>query len=135
MNRVTERSLVFGSDIERQALTKAFFALVDHWQLTHEETARLLGWTYANKRTAIETMRRNDSVLPPDQDKYLRVKDLINIHKSLRVLFPNQRELVYEWVKQPRKRFGGYSALDVMIQDGLSGISAIRQYLDYERTR
>jgi len=122
------------SAAERTALGKAYFRLTDHWGLTNDQTARLLGWSYANKRTKIENMRSGNTPLPQDQDKFERVQDLINIHKSLRVLFPNQRNLVYKWVKVPRERFGGHSALDVMLEDGKLGIRAIRRYLDYERT-
>ena len=49
--------------------------------------------------------------------------------------FPKSWSGVYEWVKVKRERFGGYSALDVMLEDGKEGIHAIRCYLDHERTR
>ncbi len=126
---------IYGTDTQRLTLGTAFFKLADHWGLTNEETARLLGWSYGNKRTKIDNMRDGNTPLPADQDKFKRVTDLVNIHKSLRVLFPNERKLVYEWVKVPRERFGGYSALDVMLEDGQIGIAAIRRYVDYERTR
>lgn len=135
MRHAQRKEAFHGTQEERRALTKAYFNLVKHWELSNEETARLLGWTYENKRTKIENMRRNVTALPLDQDKFERVRDLINIHKTLRILFPNQRNLVYQWVKVPRERFGGHSALDVMLEDGQVGIAAIRQYLDYERTR
>ena len=125
----------FGTEDQRYALNKAFFNLTKHWQLSNEQIARLFGWTYSSKRTKLDNMRAGKTPLPEDQDKFERVQDLINIHTSLRVLFPNRRKLVYEWVKVPRERFGGYSALDIMLEDGKSGISAIRRYLDYERTR
>ena len=72
-----------------------------------------------------------------DEDKIDRVVDLVNIHKSLRVLFPapTERRRVYEWVKVKRERFGGHSALDIMLSEGKNGIHAIRRYLDHERTR
>lgn len=130
-----EARRVFGSDEQRQALSKAFVKLADHWALTREQTARLLGWTYSSQRTKIDNMRKGVTGLPPDQDKVERVQDLLNIHKSLRILFPNQRALVYQWVNVPRERFGGYSALDIMFENGKAGICAIRRYLDYERTR
>lgn len=129
-----EKQQILDTGAARSALSKAYFRLADHWGLTNEQTARLLGWSYANKRTKIDNMREGRMPLPQDQDKLERVQDLINIHKSLRVLFPNQRNLVYAWVKVPRERFGGHSALDVMLEDGKFGIRAIRRYLDYERT-
>lgn len=119
----------------RKALTKAFFSLTDHWELTRQEEASLLGWDYSEKRTTLDSMRRGKTIIDIDQDKIERMIDFINIHKSLRILFPYDRDAIYKWVKIKRERFGGYSALDIMLQQGKIGIRAIRHYLDYERTR
>ncbi len=118
----------------RQTLAKGFFNLTQHWGLSREEEANLLGWSYNEKRTLLDNMRKGKTPLPKDRDKCERVIDLLNIHKSLRVLFPYDQKAVYEWVKIPRERFGNHSALDIMFEEGKEGIIAIRQYLDYERT-
>lgn len=123
------------SDLSRKALTKAFFALTAHWDLSRNEEARLLGWTYGEKRTTLDAMRKGKTAIDNDADKLERMIDLVNIHKCLRVLFPYDRSAVYAWVKTKRDRFGGYSALDVMLEDGKAGIAAIRHYLEHERTR
>ncbi|MBI2340246.1 MAG: hypothetical protein HYU99_07780 [Deltaproteobacteria bacterium] len=119
----------------RDVLTRSFFELTKHWGLSRQEEAKLLGWDYGEKRTALDSLRKGKTIIPKDQDKIERIIDLINIHKSLRILFPYNREAVYDWVKIKRERFDSYSALDVMLADGKEGISAIRHYLDYERTR
>lgn len=119
----------------REAFTRGFFELTQHWVLSRQEEAKLLGWDYDEKRTAIDSLRKGKTIISKDQDKIERMIDLINIHKSLRILFPYDRHAVYEWVKIKRERFGGYSALDVMLEEGKEGISAIRHYLDHERTR
>lgn len=125
------------SEKTRKALTEAFYSLVNHWELTRQEEAELLGWNYKPKRATLDAMRKGKTILEDDADKIERVIDLINIHKSLRILFPtpSERHRVYEWVKVKRDRFGGHSALDLMLSEGKSGIHAIRRYLDHERTR
>ena len=123
------------TETTRTALTRAFFALTDHWELSREQEAQLLGWTYGDKRTTLDAMRKGKTIISNDADKIDRMIDLVNIHKSLRVLFPYDREAVYAWVKTKRERFGEHSALDVMLEDGKLGIAAIRHYLDHERTR
>lgn len=125
------------SEKSRKALTEAFYSLVRHWELSRQEEARLLGWNFQPKRATLDAMRKGKTVLEDDQDKIERVVDLINIHKSLRVLFPApaDRQRVYDWVKVKRERFGGHSALDIMLSEGKAGIHAIRRYLDHERTR
>jgi hypothetical protein len=121
----------------REALTEAFFSLANHWGLTRQQEAKLLGWNYASKRATLDAMRKGSSVLDEDEDKIERITDLLNIHKSLRILFPDasKRKHVYEWVQVKRERFGGHSALEIMLTQGKIGIHAIRRYLDYERTR
>lgn len=135
MRLLERQKQVLDSEEKRGVLTRGFFGLVDKWELTREEEAQLLGWTYQEKRTKLDNMRAGKTNLPQDRDKVERVIDLLNIHKSLRVLFPYDRTSVYQWVKIPRERFGNHSALEVMLEDGKEGISAIRQYLDHERTR
>lgn len=122
------------SDLDvRKNLTRAFFALTAHWHLSRNDEARLLGWDYQTKRTTLDAMRLKRTIIDNDQDKLERMIDLINIHKSLRILFPYDRKLVYQWVSVKRERFGGYSALDVMLENGKLGITAIRHYLDHTR--
>ena len=121
----------------RKALTEAFFNLTKHWELTRQEEARLLGWNYERKRATLDAMRKGQTIVDDDEDKIERLTDLINIHKSLRILFPDpvSRRQVYEWIKVKRERFGDHSALDIMLSEGKIGIHAIRRYLDHERTR
>jgi hypothetical protein len=137
MGSVPEKAPNFNSEKARRALTEAFFSLTKLWELTRQEEARLLGWDYAEKRSTLDYMRKGKTVLDKDQDKLERVIDLINIHKSLRILFPNpsSRPEVYHWIKVERERFGDYSALDIMLEEGKEGIAAIRDYLEFERTR
>lgn len=125
------------SEKTRKALTEAFYKLAKHWGLSRQEEARLLGWNYKPKRATLDAMRKGKTILEDDADKIERIVDLINIHKSLRILFPTpaDRCRVYEWIKMKRDRFGGHSALDIMLSEGKSGIHAIRRYLDHERTR
>lgn len=137
MNYLVDQDSNYSPKKKLQALTEAFFNLTQHWELTREEEAQLLGWRYAHKRATLDSMRKGKSTLEDDADKIERVIDLINIHKSLRILFPAPvaRRQVYEWVNVKRDRFGGHSALEIMLTEGKRGIFAIRQYLDYERTR
>ncbi len=137
MGWVPEKAPSFHSEKVRKTLTEAFFNLTKLWGLARQEEACLLGWDYSEKRSTMDYMRKGKTTLDKDQDKLERVIDLINIHKSLRILFPHprSRQEVYRWVKVQRERFGGHSALDIMLEEGKEGIAAIRQYLEFERTR
>lgn len=117
----------------RRTLAKAISALFDHWELTATERASLLGLS-PDSRSAVARYRRG-APLPDRTDLLKRVGHLLAIHRSLRVLFPYNRDIAYRWVKLPNARFGGCSALDVMRHEGFLGVVAVRHHLDFERAR
>jgi hypothetical protein len=61
-----------------------------------------------------------------------RVGHLLGIHKSLRILFPHDRDLAYRWMTTPNRRLGG-RPVDVALDRGFEGLLALRRYLDFER--
>ena len=135
---VKQRKLETGPEMssktQRKILTKAFFGVIENWQLSNQEKAKLLGWDYAQKRSVVDAMRKKGKEVDCDDDKIQRMIEIINIHKNLRILYPYNKQLVYQWVKQKRDVFNQYCALDVMLEDGLFGITAIRKYLEHART-
>jgi hypothetical protein len=65
-------------------------------------------------------------------DLIRRIGHLLGIHKSLRIIFPHDRDLTYRWVTTPNRRFDGKTPLDIMTT-GYEGLLAVRRYLDFER--
>lgn len=108
-------------------------ALFEHWKLTTAEQSTLLGLS-PDSRSAVSRYKKGEP-LPDQTDLLGRVGHLLAIHRSLHVLFPYNRNLVYQWVRLPNARFDGRSALDVMCNDGFLGIVAVRRYLDFVRDR
>jgi hypothetical protein len=62
-----------------------------------------------------------------------RVSLLLAINKALATLLPSDSH-AFSWVKKPNSApiFGGLTALDIMIRDGVSGIRLVRDYLEAE---
>jgi hypothetical protein len=79
-------------------------------------------------------MRKGQRAIDQDDDKITRIIEIINIHKSLRLLFPYDLDLAYQWITEKREVFNRHSALDIMKAEGIMGITAIRKYLDHART-
>ena len=71
---------------------------------------------------------------PASADLLARAGHLLGIHKALRILFPQDRDLAYQWVSTPNRRFGA-TPLEIMKRHGYEGILAVRRYLDFERGR
>jgi hypothetical protein len=106
--------------------------LFDHWQLCAPDQASLLGLSSASRATVARY--RNGEPLADNTDLLARAGHLLGIHKSLRILFPHDRDLAYRWVCTPNRRFGERKPLETMKQ-GYEGILAVRRYLDFERGR
>lgn len=116
----------------RQRLARMVMALFEHWSLSSAEQAALLGLAPDNRAT-IARYRRGEP-LGESRDLLERAGHLLGIHKSLRILFPHDRDLAYAWIKTPNRRLGT-SPLQLMITRGFEGLLAIRRYLDFERGR
>lgn len=116
----------------REKLAKLVAALLEHWQLSPGDQAALLGLS-AQSRSTVARYRRGEP-LGDSADLIARAGHLLGIHKALRILFPQDRDLAYRWVATPNRRFDGRAPLEIMKQ-GFEGLLAVRRYLDFERGR
>jgi hypothetical protein len=114
----------------RERLARMVMQLFDHWQLTTAEQANLLGLS-ADNRSTLARYRKGDP-LADSRDLLDRVGHLLGIHKSLRILFPQDRDLAYRWMTTPNRRLGA-RPVDIVAERGFEGLLAIRRHLDFER--
>jgi hypothetical protein len=116
----------------REQLAKMVTRLFDHWQLPLAEQAGLLGLSRTN-RASISRYRSGEP-LADNQDLLDRVGCLLGIHKVLRLIFPQDRDLAYRWMTAPNRRLGK-RPVDVVLENGFEGLLAVRRYLETERGR
>jgi hypothetical protein len=116
----------------RTQLARMIVQLLDHWQLNATDQALLLGLS-SQSRSTLARYRRGEP-LADSADLLARAGHLLGIHKALRILFPQDRDLAYRWVAAPNRRFGERAPLEIMKQ-GFEGLLAVRRYLDFERGR
>lgn len=116
---------------DRNALSKMIMNLFDHWQLKTEEQLQLLGLSPKNRASL--SKYRSGTPLANDRDKLERAAMLLGIHKSLRLLFPKNRDLAYSWMSRPNKAFGGVSPVQLITDHGMMGLYMVRSYLDRQR--
>jgi hypothetical protein len=117
----------------RERLARMLVSLLDHWKVSPNDQAVLLGLS-TQSRSTIARYRRGEP-LADSADLLARAGHLLGIHKALRILFPHDRELAYRWVTTPNRRFGDAPPLEIMKRHGYEGILAVRRYLDFERGR
>lgn len=117
----------------RQGLARMVMQLFQHWQLSNEEQLDLLGLD-AGSRTTL-TRYRKGQPLGSNRDLLERVGHLLSVHKSLRLLFPHNRDLAYAWMRAPNRAFDNFSPVQVVRQYGFAGLLMLRSYLDEVRGR
>lgn len=126
MNNVRERKEITAK--ERGALARMVMTLFDHWKLTTDEQTMLLGLASTN-RAALARYRKGEPV-GSSRDQYERVGHLLAIHKNLRLLFPENRELAYRWISTRNKAFDNLTPVEVINTWGFAGLLMVRFYLE-----
>jgi uncharacterized protein (DUF2384 family) len=116
---------------DKGALAKMVMALLDHWNLPTEDQAALLGVAGSN-RAALTRYRKGEAI-GTSRDQYERVGHLLGIHKNLRLLFPQNRELAYRWMSTRNKAFDNFAPVEVVKTQGFLGLLIVRAYLDRAR--
>lgn len=102
--------------------------LFDHWNIDTQTAAALLGLS-PHSRATVRRYRKGQP-LPSRWDLIDRVGNLLGIHKSLRLIYPHNRQLVYRWPTARNKSLDNCTPVEIMIDQGLPGIVAIRGFLD-----
>src|SRR4051812_21431946 len=111
MSAMPQPSLAAPVSEDRGALAKMVMALLDHWKLSTEDQAALLGIAASN-RAALTRYRKGEAI-GTSRDQYERVGHLLGIHKNLRLLFPQNRELAYRWMSTRNKAFDNLAPVEV----------------------
>ena len=112
----------------RGQLAKMAMRLLDHWQLGTADQAALLGIPATNM-SALTRYRRGYPI-GASRDQYDRIGHLLEIHRCLRQLFPQNRDLVYRWIQARNKAFDNLTPVEVIKDWGFAGLLRVRCYLD-----
>ncbi len=131
MSAVLERGDYSTASHDRSALAKLVMNLLDHWKLTTEDQAALLGIATGN-RAALTRYRKGEPI-GTSRDQLERVGHLLGIHQNLRLLFPHNRDLAYSWMSTRNKAFDNLSPVEVVKESGFAGLLMVHAYLDRAR--
>lgn len=114
--------------LSRSAL-KAFFNIMEKWQVRDEDARALLGGV--SNGPFYEMKKDPDKVLDPD--RLTRISYLVGIFKALNILY--SEKLADAWVQLPNTNriFAGRTPLSHMIRGGISGMEIVRRLLDARR--
>lgn len=114
------------------AAARAFFRIVDHWQLRDEDARELLGGisngSYYQLKQSVKSVSRVF-----EQDRLLRISYLIGIFKALNILY--SQKLADRWIQLPNRNpvFAGDTPLTYMLSGGVPAMDTVRRLLDARR--
>lgn len=113
---------------DRQEIAALLMKLFALWQLGSQEQLHALGLSPRNL-SALARLRRG-APLAANRDTMDRAGHLLRIHKNLRLLFPQNRELVYRWIRARNRAFENRSPIEVIADEGFAGLLAVSHYLE-----
>lgn len=105
-------------DLSEVAL-RTFTNIAREWGLSAAEQIAILGGREPHSSAAL------------DDDGLTRVSLVIGIYKDINTLLP-VRDRANAWMRAENAAFGGSSALDIMVTEGLFGMTWVRRYLAAE---
>jgi len=111
--------------IDHRAIKRAFFRIMDAWNVSDAEALRLLGKL---SRSTFYTYKKGEGG-PLAADTLERISYVLGIYKALQMLFI-QTEQADGWIRRPNERFGGSSALERMLGGRVVDLAEVRTYLD-----
>jgi len=113
----------------RRDLGRVVLELLNRWGLSASEQVELLGLQDEGPN-AIDQLSRGELVLPDSPVMLTRVGNLLAIHKGLRLLFPENEDIRFGWVRMCNSRLDGEAPLTIMLRDGVEGLLRIRGIVD-----
>lgn len=116
------------SEHNRCRMSRMLVALFAHWKLPVKDQLGLLGASKSNR--SLLTRYRQGSPLTNDRDKLERAAIFLSIHKSLRLLFPHNRDLAYSWMTTPNRAFNGDTPTKLIDEYGMMGLYMAQNYLN-----
>jgi Protein of unknown function (DUF2384) len=117
------------SDVVSAGL-RAFFEIMDKWQITNDQAMVLLG--QPARSTYFKWRKGEVKGKPHALDLVTRISYVLGIFKALEVIY-QRPEHADRWVAQPNLAFGGQSALDRMMGGQITDLATVRDYLDSVR--
>jgi len=121
MNQLTEQ--------DRLDLGRLVINTLDEWGISSADQVVILA--LPGKVSGRSLRRYQDSTpLPDDPDVLKRVEHLLGIADALRTTFPRNDRIAVIWLTQPCRRLRRRRPVDIMLEDGLSGLISVRTHLD-----
>jgi hypothetical protein len=114
---------------DRAQLGRMVVNLLNDWGIGAADQISILGLPDGT-RTRMLRRFQDDTPLPDDPVVMKHVEHLLGIAEALRTTFPRNASIGLIWLQQPCKRLRRRRPMDILVEDGLSGLITVRTHLD-----
>jgi len=121
---------MFNLSEQRQILlTQKIMASLDEWGLSAEDQVQVLSLPEGTRTRKLRAFHEN-TPLPADENVEFRVVRLLGIIDALRTTYPKNASMGGRWMKKPHKRFQNRTPIQVMLEEGNTGVNSVLAELD-----
>lgn len=113
---------------DRSALARMVTKAFANWRLETSEALGMLG--LFEDDVNLLTRYCEGEPLSDHRDQLDRAGHILAIHKTLRMMFPHDREQAYRWMRTRNRAFEGRTPAEVVADEGFQGLLRVRAYLD-----
>ena len=117
------------SSEDKAILASTLIAVLDDWKVSNADKIILLALPADTKPRAIQRYQQ-DTPLPEDKDVQERARHLLGIAEALRLAYPRNTQGGELWLNRPCRHFNGRIPMTMMTEEGLTGITTVRMYID-----
>jgi uncharacterized protein (DUF2384 family) len=111
-------------------LTPVVMAVLDRWHLNDSAICRLLGLAADTKSRELRKFRQRLKPLPYSDETAERIGHICSIDEALRTAYPHSDQMGAMWLRQPHRRFDRQRPIEVMLEDGVAGLTQVHVEVD-----
>lgn len=114
---------------EQVALTVRIMEILDSWGMSSAEIISLIALPDKTPTRALRRYREN-TAFPISPELEERISHIVGITEALRTSYPHNPHMGKMWMRQRSKKLNNQIPLQIVIENGLEGIVAVRKHLD-----
>lgn len=113
----------------RTTLSRIVMRILDDWEIEDIDKIKLLNLP-AETKPRVLNHYRNSTAFPDTPELNARIEQLIAISEALRTTYPHNYRMSMHWLNTPHRRFNQKTPLNMILDQGLNGMIAVRADLD-----
>ena len=114
---------------ERIALTQTIMGVLEEWGLQSDHIVAVVGLPDKTPKRNIRKFREG-LAFPDNAEVMQHLEHLVGIITSLRTTYPMNPQMGTHWMRRANRLFDNRPPLQIMVEDGLKGLVAVRTHLD-----